>query len=202
MVKAKEAAETAPIVLPQIRLETVEIPIVGDTSLLTNAWTAEKIDAIEYTQAKKAQRAKAARDPLAEYENAKYHLPDGGVGLPTAAFKRAAVEACRLIDGLPMTEAKVLFHVMGGDLVRIEGEPRMRRDMAFGSTAKKWTPVYRAEFAPWSCKIQVRYFANKISMEQIVNLFNLAGMGGVGCWRPGAPFGKSGNHGMFHVATN
>ena len=42
------------------------------------------------------------------------------------------------------------------------------------------------------------YNENVLSMEQIVNLFNIAGFGaGVGEWRPGSKSG--GSFGMFHV---
>lgn len=201
MPKAKPPTDDSPIILPTIRLETVSIPIIGDTSLITNAMTEERKDQIEQAAMKKAHRAKPARDPVKEYEMSKYILPDGGCGHPAAAFKRAGVEACRLIDGFPMTEARVLFHVLG-DLVPINGDPKPRRDMVPANKGGGGSvPCYRAEFSPWSCTLTVRYYANKLTLEQIVNLFNLAGLGGVGCWRPSAPMGKSGNHGMFHVAT-
>lgn len=190
-----------PITIPEIRLETIEIPLTGITSLITNAWTEEKMEVIEGASTRRAHVAKPARDAAKEYEDSKYKLPDGRNGLPSSAFKKAAVNACRLIDGLPMTEARVLFHVLG-DLVPIEGEPRRRRDPVPGANGKGWTIINRAEFVNWSCKIQVRYFANKISAEQIVNLFNLAGLGGVGCYRASAEKAKSGNHGMFQVATS
>jgi len=190
-----------PIELPRIRLETVEIPLIGDTPLITNAMTEERKDEIEAKILGKAHKSKVLRDPGKEYELSKYLLADGGYGHPASAFKKAAVEACRLVDGFPMTEARVLFQVMG-DLIRIEGEPKPRRDMVPANKAGGGSvPVYRAEFWPWSCKLLVRYYANRLSMEQLVNLFNLAGFGGVGCWRASAPIGKSGNFGMFHVAT-
>lgn len=200
--RTKKAPDNSPIMIPTIRLETIEIPIIGDSPLITNAMTEERKDEIERRACGRAHTAKTKRDPEREYELSKYLLPDGGYGHPAGAFKKAAVEACRLVDGFPMTEARVLFHVMG-NMVRIEGEPRPRRDMVPANKAGGGSvPVYRAEFSPWSCKLVVRYYANKLTLEQLVNLFNLAGFGGVGCWRPSAPMGKSGNFGMFHVATS
>lgn len=201
-MKKSPTIDTDPIVLPKIKLEMISIPIVGDSPLLTNAMTEERKDEIEAKIVGRAHKPKAVRDPEKEYEMAKYRTKDGKYGHPAGAFKKAAVEACRLIDGFPMTEARVLFHVMG-ELVEIEGEPKPRRDMvpAGNKGGGGCVPAYRAEFWPWSCTLLVRYYANKLTVEQVVNLFNLAGLGGVGCWRPSAPIGKSGNFGMFHVAT-
>lgn len=200
MVKKKPAMAPLDVVaIPPIKLETVQIQLVGVTSLITNAWTTEKMDQIERPAERRAHAARPAREPTKEFEDSKYRLPDGRLGLPSTAFKKAAVNACRLIDGLPMTEARVLFHVLG-ELVPIEGEARPRRDAVPIPGGKGWTVIYRAEFLKWKCGIQVRYFANKISAEQVVNLFNLAGLGGVGCFRADSPMGKSGNHGMFQVA--
>lgn len=199
---ARKAQDNTAIELPVIRLETIEIPIVGDTPLITNAMTEERKDEIEQKILGKAHKSKVLRDPEREYEMSKYVLPEGGYGHPASAFKRAAVEACRLVDGFPMTEARVLFHVMGS-LVKIDGEPKPRRDMVPANKAGGGSvPVYRAEFWPWSCRLIVRYYANRLTMEQLVSLFNLAGFGGVGCMRPSSPIGKSGNFGMFHVAAS
>ena len=55
---------------------------------------------------------------------------------------------------------------------------------------------YRGEFKQWSTTLNIRYNANVMSMEQIVNLFNIGGFScGVGEWRPE----KGGSNGMFHV---
>ena len=46
--------------------------------------------------------------------------------------------------------------------------------------------------------MSVRFNANVLSAEQIINLFNTAGFGvGIGEWRSE----KDGQHGLFHVAT-
>ena len=58
---------------------------------------------------------------------------------------------------------------------------------------------YRPEFPKWRAEMTLRYNADAISLDQIVNIFNLAGFGvGVGEWRPE----RDGQFGMFHVATD
>lgn len=44
---------------------------------------------------------------------------------------------------------------------------------------------HRAEFPLWAVKVPVTTNSSIISLEQLVNLFNIAGFGvGVGEWRP------------------
>ena len=93
-----------------------------------------------------------------------------------------------------MTEARGAFHIIG-ELVRIDGEPRMREDMVrvgMGTADIR----YRAGFPEWSTTITISYNAGVFTPEQIVNLFNQGGFGvGVGEWRPE----KNGPFGRFHV---
>jgi hypothetical protein len=77
----------------------------------------------------------------------------------------------------------------------IEGHPDMREDMVrigMGTADLR----YRGEFKTWATTLHIRYNARAMSMEQIVNLFNIGGFAcGVGEWRPG----RDGSNGMFHV---
>jgi len=58
---------------------------------------------------------------------------------------------------------------------------------------------YRAMYETWEVDIVIRYNADFMSREQIVNLFNTAGFcSGIGEWRPSSPK-KPGPYGMFHV---
>ena len=82
-----------------------------------------------------------------------------------------------------------------GELVAIEGEPSMREDMVrvgMGTADLR----YRPEFKSWSISLPIEYNADAITLEQIVNLVNLAGFGvGIGEWRPE----RDGQYGMFHA---
>lgn len=196
MALAKRAQTTEPIQLPSVKWSTVEIPIEGETPLISNKWSERAIAEIEAKQGKHAQMPREARNPTQEFKDSIYLL-NGKPAFPGAAFKKAAVEAARQVDGLAMTEARVLFHVLD-ELVEIKGKPAMRRDMVRLETGT-WSPAYRAEYKTWECKLRVRFNASLLSLDQLVNLFNLAGNNGVGCWRPSSPKGKSGSFGMFRV---
>ena len=83
------------------------------------------------------------------------------------------------------------------ELIKIEGEdPVQREDMVrvgMGVADLR----YRGEFKKWHCKEPIRFNANVLSLEQIINIFDTAGFStGVGEWRPQ----KNGDYGMFHVA--
>ena len=186
--------EKIEILKPNVRV--VELTLIGDSPLISHAWSDKARKMMADKQQKKAKRAKAKRDPKAEYEASLYKHPAGGYAMPAMSFKQAAVNACRLVDGIPMTRAKMLFHVVG-DWVAIDGKPQMREDMVRLETGVA-DIRYRGEFTAWRCVIQVRYHADSMSADQLVNLFDAAGFGsGIGDWRPQ----KGGSFGMFHVAT-
>jgi hypothetical protein len=192
---AKAPASQA-IELPRIDLRLMQILLIGDSPLICHAWSSKAKEMMLAKQMKKARLPKTAKDPEQDYQDSLYKLDGGGYGFPAAAFKSAAVSACRFADGVRMTEARGAFHIIG-EMVKIKGEPSLREDMVrvgMGTADIR----YRGEFKQWSADLVVRFSANALSAEQIVNLFNTAGFGvGVGEWRPE----KNGSYGMFHVAT-
>lgn len=200
------------IELPRLKIEMMEITLVGDSPLICHAWSEKAKREMLDKQLKKAKAAKEAKNPVADFEASLYRLEDGGFGFPSVAFKTAAVTACTSVEGVTKVGARQAFHCIGEgvdvtgayegtrmrlNLVRIEGgKPRMREDMVrvgMGTADIR----YRGEFWPWHAKVLVRHNANVLSAEQILNLFNTAGFAvGVGEWRPE----KDGESGMFHVA--
>ena len=186
------------VAIKAINIKRASIELVGDSPLIVHAWSAKAKREMLDKQMKKAKTAKAAKDPEADYEEAFYRLPDKTPAFPVIAFKAAAVSAGgRFSDGLKMTELRGAFHIEG-ELVAIEGKPTMREDMVrvgMGTADIR----YRPEFKSWRVLLPIRYNSDAISLDQIVNIFNLAGFGvGVGEWRPE----RDGQYGMFHVATD
>lgn len=211
MVAAKK--ESQAIELPRIDVRLMEITLIGDAPLVVHSWSAKAKKEMLDKQMKKPKQAKAAKNPVKDFEESLYRLPDGGYGFPSVAFKSAAATAALSVDGIKKAQVLRAFHVVGEDidvagafdgvlmrqnLVRIQGgEPRMREDMCrvgMGTADLR----YRGEFSPWWAKVLVRFNANAFSGEQILNLFNVAGFGiGIGEWRSE----KGGQFGLFHVAT-
>ena len=191
--KVKEAV----IELKKINIQLAQIDLVGDSPLIVHAWSEKVKKGMLDKQMKKAKGAQQAKDPNRDYEDAFYRMPDGTPGFPAIAFKAAAVAAAgRFAEGMKMTEVRGSFHIPF-DLIPIDGKPNMREDMVrvgMGTADIR----YRPEFKQWRVSLPIRYNADAISLEQIVNLFNQAGFGvGVGEWRPE----RDGSSGMFHVAT-
>jgi hypothetical protein len=209
---AKAANETA-IELPPLDLKIMEVTIIGDESLIVHAWSKKARAEMLGKQMKKAKAAKEAKDPLQDFRESLYPMPNGGYGFPSVAFKAAAVTACTSTGGVTKVAARQAFHILGEgvdvegafdgtvarlNLVRIHGgEPRMREDavrIGMGTADLR----YRGEFWPWHAKILVRYNGNVLSEAQILNLINTAGFGvGIGEWRSE----RDGMSGLFHVAT-
>lgn len=184
------------IQLPPLNLQTMQVTLIGDSPLICHAWSKKAKQEMLDKQMKKAKQQKTAKDPQKDYEESLYKHPEGGYGFPAVAFKAAAVDACSHVANITKVEARGCFHI-NGELVKIDGKPNPREDMVkIGMGVADIR--YRGEFKKWSCTFQLRYNANMIIPEQILNLFNTAGFAiGIGEWRPQ----RDGAFGMFHVAA-
>jgi len=191
------AASTTTVVLPPLQIETVNVTLIGDTPLIVHRWSEKAKKQMLDKQMKKATAGKEAKDPERDFRESLYVLEDGSYGFPIIGFKAAAVTACTSIGSMTKVAARQAFHV-DGEFAVIEGdEPTMREDMVrvgMGTADIR----YRGEFRNWFTTIAVKYNANVMSAEQILNLMQTAGFAvGVGEWRPE----KDGQYGRFHVAT-
>jgi hypothetical protein len=213
--QSKEAAAEAPegqFTLPPLNRQRIDAVIIGDAPLIVHAWSVKAKLAMLVKQTKKAQMAKEAKNPEADFLQSLYMIKGGGYGFPSVAVKSAMVTACTSIAGITKVAARQAFRVVGEqalvkgahaglemrqDLVRILGsEPQMREDMVrvgMGTADIR----YRGQFMPWCMQLHVVYNADLLSGEQLLNLLNVAGFGvGVGEWRPE----RDGQNGVFHVA--
>jgi hypothetical protein len=209
--KAKKKVEIKEIVIPRIDIKLLQLTIRGDTDLIVHAWSQKAIQEMLDKQMGKAHKKRENKDPQADYEASLYKLDPvnadgtytGRYGFPGIAFKLAAVEACRYVDGIPMTYAYGMFHV-NDEMVVIESDdgPYMRQDMVRVGGKGPGTGTadirFRGAFRNWKATITIRYNAAAATPEQIANLFNIAGFAiGAGEWRPP----KRGCYGTFHVET-
>lgn len=181
------------IILPALRIETLNLMLIGDSPLIVHAWSEKAKRQMLDKQMKKAKQAKEPKDPQADYEACFYRTETGGYGFPAIGVKAAMVSACRFVD-MKMTEARGAFHI-DCEMLSVLGEPRPREDMVrvgMGTADIR----YRPEFVEWRIPVAVKYNASAISPEQVANLLNTAGFAiGIGEWRPE----KNGSYGRFHV---
>ena len=194
MAAKKPATAETTITLPRLNLQVIKLRVVGDSPLITHAWSEKSRKMMLDKMMKKANTGRAAKDPEQEFRDSLYQHPDGGFGFPSIAFKSAAVDAATFVDGITKVMMRGCFHIPG-ELVKIEGEPMPREDVCrVGMGAADLR--YRAEFSAWAAEIPVQFNASAISAEQIVNMFSVAGFSiGVGEWRPA----RDGQFGRFHV---
>lgn len=196
-IKKPKEEEQKRIELPRLNIQMMKVTVVGDSALICHAWSQKAKKQMLDTQMKKAKVAKAAKDPEQDYKDSLYHDEDGDLAFPAVGFKSSAVDACSHVEGVTKVEARGAFHICG-DMVKIDGKTTIREDMVrvgMGSADIR----YRGEFKDWKATLTIRYNANVLSADQIVNLFNTAGFAvGVGEWRPE----KNGSFGMYHVETD
>lgn len=183
--------------IPAIETKTVLIRLKGISPLVVHKWSEKAKKQIRDKQQQKANKAREKRDPDAEYHESLYRTSAGGYGFPCVGFKAAAVSACRNVEGITMTLARGAFHVIG-DMATIDGTPHKVEHMVrVGRGAADFR--YRGMFDEWSTTLPVRFNPGVISLEQLINLFNIAGFAvGVGEGRPESSNGGMG-WGMFEV---
>jgi hypothetical protein len=206
------------ITLPKLDIGLVDITVAGETPLIVHAWSAKaKREMLDKMMGVPKPGTKPPKEPLTEFQESLYRLEDGTYGFPSVAFKSAAVTACTSVEGVTKVGARQAFRMVGEqveipsafsldgqplmsrhDLVRIAGsEPEMREDPVRlnGVTADL---RYRGQFWPWHVKLTIAYNKGVLSLDEIVNLINIAGFAvGIGEWRPE----KNGQNGSFRVVT-
>lgn len=194
--------------IPAIELKEISLKIIGDSPLISHAWSNKAKEMMLNKQMKKATSGKEAKDPFMDFCESLYWLTEmpkkptmedvikAKFGFPTLAFKAAAIDA-GFQQGIlaKKTTARGAFRIIG-EFAEIQGIPEIREDMVrigMGTADIR----YRGEFKNWSTVLNIVYNPKSISVEQIVNLLNMGGFAnGVGEWRPS----KDGSFGTFHVA--
>jgi hypothetical protein len=198
--------DIATIQLDRIAAETILVPIIGTTPLVTHRFSEKaKRQMLDAMQGRKSP--KMAKDPEAEFQAARYRFADGGDGMPIIAFKAATVGGARFYHGVTMTQLKQFMFFRGEvgldgqSLARIEytGEqPKMREDVVRvnrGGTDLR----YRPEYTEWKTTLSVTYVTAALTRNSVISLIDAGGMGvGVGEWRPE----KSGDLGTYQVDTS
>ena len=180
----KPAPDARTITIPEIRLLRVAVTIEGMTPLITHRFGELAQGKIETKQQKGAKLAREARDPQAEFKDALYFTDDGRYGFPASGIKKALVHAGGRFADEKMTELRGILNVQGGILPIRSPEPTMRKDV-IRLPSKAGDMRYRPQFWPWEIDVPVVFNAGMMSVDQLVNLFSIAGFSvGIGDWRP------------------
>lgn len=228
MAKAATAKATEVVEIRPIEMKTVELTLIGDTSLIVHAWSAKaKKQMLDAQMGLAKGRKKEAKSPADDFIQSAYWLTpkpeysakateeekmiafhqaiaDGAkFGFPLTAFKQASISSAYRMGWIKNQMAlRGTFFLESdyGDMAMIESDtPIMREDMV--KIAGGTADIrYRPEFQNWHTTIRMKYNANSdFSLENIINIINAGGtICGVGEWRPE----RDGQFGMYHVKVD
>lgn len=187
-----------PVSLVEANIQQAVIQVFGLTPLITDRVSQSTLDEIAKKQTGGAKTPREFRDPEQEWRDKLYEVKagTGTYGVPGGAFKECMVAAGYRCMGEQMTRLRAMFTVPVEIVPILDSVPQMRRD-AGRLQGRVLTPIWRPEFPlPWRMEVPFKFNASLITLEQLVNLIDLAGFSiGIGAWRPE----KSGNFGQFSV---
>jgi len=169
--------------------QTVSLRLVGrpGAPLVTHVFAEKAKQEIRDKQQKKAKQAKQQRDPVAEFEAAKYRDDQGRECAPVTAIKKALISAATAMDNLTKVAVRqALFVAPTADpasmLVPIltkAGEQAvgtMREDaVTIGINTRGLT--YRPEYPDWALHVSIEFNTRLISRDQLIALAEQAGWG-------------------------
>jgi hypothetical protein len=183
------------IELPKLNLQAVSVRLVGLTPIIVHNWDPKSLREMEDKQQGKAANKKEARDPAAECGAARILDAAGRDCIKAVYLKKCMMSSFRYIRDFKRTELTGALFV-DGQLIPLESKPfAMRTDTVriHGGTT---TLRYRPEYQDWSVRATIVFQSNVISIEQVLNVLNVAGYSiGLCEWRPE----KDGDFGRFKL---
>ena len=176
--------------------------IVGDTPLITHAWSEKAKREMLAKQVKAVRAAKEARDPQGDFVSSLYEMSEGVYGFPVTGIKNCILASAHKDRGVARSavmqslflEAEMtrVRPAMAGaicdmPLVRIWGSaPEMREDsVKIGSGLNKVASLaYRAQFTHWAIRLRAKFNPEILTPEAFAFLVQESGMAsGLGEWR-------------------
>lgn len=190
--------------------------IVGDTPLITHAWSEKAKKEMLGRQVGAVKAGRAPKDPDQDFVDALYEMGDGTYGFPATGVKNCILSAAHKDKGIARsvtmaalwldaqmvkTRPALAKAMCDMPLLRIYGDkPQMREDMVRVGVGlnKKADLAYRPQFTHWGMRISGHFNASAMNAEQLVFLVREAGKDyGLGEWRNE----HRGMFGAFHIAT-
>lgn len=191
--------------------QRIEIEIQGTSPLVINRFSAKAMEIMRQTQeagsTARSRKQREAKDFEALFEGAKHISDEGWEGIHAAAFRNAAISACRAC-GFKMTHAKLAFMVLQDGFDKVDGAPLVRLT---SGTAEQWIaptrnatgvvdlrcrPMYRE----WSAKLRIRFDAGMLTSDDVVNLIARVGLQvGIGEGRPDSKMSAGLGFGLFEI---
>lgn len=210
MATSKKTDQISVVIHPP-DFRRVQLNIRGTSPLVMNRFSQKAMEIMKQTQeaggTSRSRKTREVKDFDALYEGAKHVSDEGWEGIHAAAFRNAAISACR-ICGYKMTHAKLAFMVMADGYDRVDGAPlvRLTRGEAMPWTAPvrnqtgvadlRCRPLYRE----WEATLRIRYDAGALTDSDVVNLIARVGMQvGIGEGRPDSKDSAGIGFGLFDI---
>lgn len=178
----KKEKPPKPLSLVQYEINQSIIRIEGTSPLVVHAWDVKTIRMMEEKQAGAATKGRQKRNPEAEYQAAFYVKKSGVYGVPLLGIKAAVVTAATSLGReIPKTLIRQAFHIIDADRDQLcalhypaDVPPVMDTSMVrvgMGTADVR----YRPKFQQWGVEVQIEFNERALTLEKLVNLFNLAG---------------------------
>ena len=205
------ATKTAPIAITAPNIQTFQIPIVGTSPLVINKFSQKAKELmIAKQEAGSTAQSKKVREPK-DFEatgNAARHIStEGWDGIHAAAFRNAAISACRAA-GFVMTKAKLAIFIDADGFDRDDMTPLVRittgEPVIITSPCRNETGVIdlrpRPTYMPWAATLTISHDADMLTQTDVANLINRVGRQvGIGEGRPDSKKSAGQGNGLFRI---
>lgn len=210
---AKRPLEEA-VSIDQIDRKGMDLAIRGTSTLITHRFDEKTKTAISDKQTGKGSSGRKVKDPVEEFERARYLSRDENGNevecIPAAAIKKALMAAGTLAGRMGKKVGMSIFvkgDANNGDLCILRDantrkpiKGMMREDAVRVGPYKTADLRNRPEYVNWRVHFKVEYNGRAVTSDQLINYLNLAGFSvGLCEMRPE----KGGNdHGRFEIALD
>jgi hypothetical protein len=176
-----------------IQLRKFKIKIEGTSSLIMQKFNQEDLEKVK-------GGSKQKWTPEEEVNRFIHRTEKGEIGFPTMAFKWAVINACRQTETFKMTQIKPAFIILpendeGLTIIKSDKVEMISQIKRIQKAAVlKHFPIFKN----WKCELTIQYNENSIKQEELLYLFQLAGLSsGIGLDRPQL----GGSNGMFKIVN-
>jgi hypothetical protein len=181
----------------ELNLQTRHIKVKGITPLLLCAMDLFAVKQIENKKNDKAVQ-KDTRTEEQKFQDKILKDSKGHPCLPAETFYKGMIFVAPYLTGLDMKKVRGSIRIMQPRIpINFKGKIKVHETWGRqGGISKAPLIIKRPMIEDWSCEFDIKYNANNISWEQIINLLNWSGFqSGAGSWRPE----KGGNYGQYQL---
>jgi hypothetical protein len=207
-----EAAKNETVRITPPNFKNIELTIRGTAPYMQNRFGEGAIAKLRAGMEAGSQTAKSKKKPPRDFDQnyaEAFHVSsDGWVGVPAVAFRKAAIDVCRMVN-FKMTHAKQAIFIAADGYDKVDGMPLVRliageaeRTEMIGRVANGQPDIrVRPMWRKWAIKLRVKYDEDQFSATDIVNLIARAGeQVGIGEGRPFSKDSVGMGFGTFEIA--